>query len=77
MGNKIKVGQVWGNANVRIAITYVDPDTDEIDYIHKDGRCASYDDRYAITSILKCKKLAEFKTFLDAINSKEFKGEGK
>lgn len=80
MSNKIiKVGQVWKSDNpvMTIAITYIDkrnsrkPSEWDYYYIFKDGETVACDEMYFVKIERKC--VAEYPTWQEAVNSKEFK----
>ena len=68
---KIKAGQIYNNKsmNFRIVSTWVDVDEDKHDFIRNDGFVMSgcLNDDY--------KLIAEYPTWQEAVNSKEFKNE--
>lgn len=69
----IKVGQVWGKQDAtNIVITKIELlfDIPYYSYIFADGTCVDEDDKYFITK--KRVLLAEYPTWQEAVNSKEF-----
>lgn len=78
----IKVGQIWdkykddNTLRSKVCVTYIYYYSNggvEVDYITKDGICFSHDDEYFLRLHRKC--IAEYPTWQEAVNSKEFKGE--
>ena len=76
----IKVGQVWQDThnpecNVVITRAYKFSKAKLYDYIYPDGTTVSEDDEYFIK--VGRKLIAEYLTWVEAVNSEEFKVGGK
>lgn len=77
----IKVGQIWDKNKSdtfkgKVCVTNIykyENGTLEVDYITNSGICFSHDDEYFLKLNRKC--IAEYPTWQEAVNSKEFKGE--
>lgn len=74
----IKVGQIW-DKNIentlrgKVCVTYIYCYSNgrvKVDYITKGGICFSHDDEYFLKLNRKC--IAEYPTWQEAVNSKEF-----
>ena len=70
--SKIKVGQIY-KSNLTLAIkviTLVDDDCEEVSVVHSEG----FVDRWRFDDIANCnwELLAEYPTWQEAVNSKEF-----
>lgn len=75
MVRRIKAGQIYFHKDIKmkLVITRMAGFGDKCDWITKDGMVISADD---YDNILKrCKLIAEYPTWLEAVNSPEFNGE--
>ena len=72
MRQKIKVGQIYkSNLTFAIrAITFIDDDCEEVSIVHPNG----YVDKWSFDDIAESswELVAEYKTWQEAVNSKEF-----
>ena len=79
--SKIKVGQIWDKNKSdtlrgKVCVTNIykyENGTLEVDYITNSGICFSHDDEYFLKLSRKC--IAEYPTWQEAVNSKEFNDE--
>ena len=74
---EIKPGQVWQQENGEVfVVTFIDKHTADTYITYRDGYSASFIVRQdANWPFVFNKLLKEFPTYLDAMNSKEFRGE--
>lgn len=72
--SKIKSGQVWQQENGEIFVLSLAED-DVVYAVYSDGYSASYSSEEDSFSFIFGKLLAEYPTWREAVNSKEFLGE--